>query len=144
MIYVLDTNVLSETMKPQPAPALAAWMRAQPARSLYTTAICQAEILAGIALLPVGRRRMELEAMARAIFNDAFEGRILAFGTESATAYAEVFAMRRRSGRPIATADLLIAAVARAHEATVVTRDVGGFSNCGVALVDPWGSTRRR
>ena len=138
MIYLLDTNVLSETMKPQPATAVASWMRSRPLRSLYTTAICQAEILAGIAILPDGRRRNELETLARAIFNEDFEGRILPFGKEAAAAYAELFALRRRKGRPTATADLLISAVARAQDAAIVTRDTGGFSDCDLTLIDPW------
>ena len=138
MIYLLDTNVLSETMKPRPATAIAAWMRAQPLRSLYTAAFCQAEILAGIAILPAGRRRTELETMAQAIFSEDFEGRILPFDAKAANAYAELFAVRRQGGRPIETPDLIVAATARAHDAAVVTRDLGGFEGCGLTLVDPW------
>ena len=125
-------------MKPQPAAALASWMRAQSAHALFTTAICQAEILAGIAILPEGRRRADLEILARAIFDQEFEGRILSFGKEAAPIYADLFAQRRRKGRPIATNDLIIAAIARAHHAAIVTRDVGGFTDCGLAMIDPW------
>ena len=138
MIFLLDTNVLSETMKPRPDAAIASWMRAQPLRSLFTAAICQAEILAGIAVLPTGRRRGELEAMAQAIFGQDFEGRILPFDVPAATAYAELFALRRQAGRPIETPDLIVAATAHAHEAAVVTRDTGGFEGCGLTLVNPW------
>ncbi len=137
MIYLLDTNVLSETMKPRPAVAVATWMRAQPLRTLFTAAICQAEILAGIAIMPTGRRRAELEAMAQAIFSQDFDGRILPFDGKAASVYAELFAIRRQMGRPIATADLIIAATARAHDAAVVTRDAGGFEGCSLTLVDP-------
>jgi len=98
----------------------------------------QAEILAGIAFLPKGSRRAELETMARATFSQDFDGRVLPFGREATTAYADLYALRRQKGRPIATADLIIAAVARANDATVVTRDVGGFSDCGLAIIDPW------
>ncbi len=138
MIYLLDTNVLSETMKPRPAAEIALWMRAQPLRSLFTAAICQAEILAGIAIMPPGRRRGELEAMAQAIFAQDFDGRILPFDAQAASAYAELFAMRRHSGRPIETPDLIVAATARVHDAVVVTRDTGGFESCGLTLVNPW------
>jgi toxin FitB len=138
MIYLLDTNVLSETMRPRPAAAIAAWMRAQPLRSLFTAAICQAEILAGIAVLPAGRRRRELEAMATAIFSQDFDGRILPFDVRGANAYAELFAARRQMGRPVETPDLMVAATARAHGAAVVTRDRGGFEDCGLTLIDPW------
>ena len=138
MIYLLDTNVLSETMKPRPAAAIAAWMRAQPLRSLFTAALCQAEILAGIAILPPGRRRAELESMAQAIFSQDFDGRILPFDAQAAGVYAELFAGRRQMGRPIETPDLIVAATARAHDAAVVTRDIGGFEGCGLTLINPW------
>jgi predicted nucleic acid-binding protein len=138
MIYLLDTNVLSETMKPRPSAALASWMRAQPLQFLFTAAICQAEILVGIAIMPKGRRRSELEAMAKLIFAQDFEGRILPFDAEAANAYAQLFAIRRQSGRPIGTPDLIVAATAYAHDAAIVTRDVGGFEGCGLALVNPW------
>ena len=138
MIFLLDTNVLSETMKPRPDAAIASWMRAQALRSLFTAAICQAEVLAGIAVLPTGRRRADLEAMAQTIFAEDFEGRILPFDVPAASAYAELFALRRQAGRPIETPDLIIAATARAHGAAIVTRDVGGFEGCGLTLVNPW------
>ena len=138
MIYFLDTNVLSEVMKPTPSVAVATWMRAQSPRSLFTASICQAEILAGVAVLPTGRRRAEFEATARAIFTREFDGRILPFDTKAASAYADIFATRRQMGRPIATADLIVAATARAHDAAVVTRDSGGFEGCGVTVVNPW------
>ena len=138
MIYVLDTNVLAEVMKPTPSVAVATWMRAQSPRSLFTASICQAEILAGVAVLPTGRRRAEFEAMARDIFTREFDGRILPFDTKAASAYADIFATRRQMGRPIETADLIVAATARAHDAAVVTRDSGGFEGCGVTVVNPW------
>ena len=74
----------------------------------------------------------------RAIFTREFDGRILPFDTQAASAYADIFADRRQMGRPIATADLIVAATARAHDAAVVTRDSGGFEGCGVTLVKPW------
>ena len=125
-------------MKPTPSVAVASWMRAQSPRSLFTASICQAEILAGVAVLPTGRRRAEFEAVALAIFTREFDGRILPFDTQAASAYAEIFANRRQMGRPIETADLIVAATARAHDAAVVTRDSGGFEGCGVTVVNPW------
>lgn len=137
-MYLLDTNVLSEAMKPRPAEALAAWMRAQPLPSLYTAAMCQAEILAGIAVLPDGRRRAELTAMAEAIFDQDFSGRVLPFDARASTSYAQLYALRRQGGRPIETPDLIVAAVAHAHRAMVVTREAGGFAGCGLTVIDPW------
>jgi predicted nucleic acid-binding protein len=88
--------------------------------------------------MPEGRRRFALEAAAKAIFTDDFNGRVLPFDTAAAAAYADIFAARRRTGRPNAPLDLMIAAVARANGAGVVTRDIGRFQDCGILLVDPW------
>ena len=137
-MFVLDTNILSAIMSAQPSPEVAAWIAGQPEDALFTTTICQAEILAGLAVMPEGRRRVALETAARAIFADDFNGRVLPFDAAAAAAYADIFAARRRAGRPTAPLDLMIAAVARANGAGVVTRDTGGFEDCGVPLVDPW------
>ena len=137
MIYLLDTNVLSETMKPGPSTAIAAWMREQPLRSLYTAAFCQAEILAGVAMLPAGRRRTELETMAQAIFGE--DSRAAFFpSTPRRPTPTPSFSPSVAKGQPIETPDLIVAATARAHDAAVVTRDLGGFEGCGLTLVDPW------
>jgi toxin FitB len=137
-MFLLDTNVLSAVMTAQPPPRVAAWMSGQPPSLLYTAAVCQAEILAGLAIMPEGRRRLDLEAAARAMFLEDFEGRVLVFDTAAAEAYAEIFAVRRRAGRPVATLDLMIAAIARCHGASVVTRNVADFDGCGIAVVNPW------
>jgi predicted nucleic acid-binding protein len=138
-MLILDTNILSEIMGPRPAPEVAAWLESQPDDLLFTTSISQAEILSGLAIMTEGRRRRELEAAAHGIFAEDFEGRILSFDSDAATAYAEIVASRRRAGRPTAPLDLMIAAVAVSHDAGVVTRDTGGFEGCGVTLINPWG-----
>lgn len=137
-MFVLDTNILSAVMGREPVPEVSAWIAGQPEGALFTTTISQAEILAGLAIMPEGRCRLALETAARAMFTDDFDGRVLPFDAAAAAAYAEIFAVRRRAGRPTAPIDLMIAAVARAKGATVVTRDVGGFEACGVPLIDPW------
>jgi toxin FitB len=137
-MFLLDTNVLSALMTAQPPPEVAAWMSAQPPDLLFTAAVCQAEILAGLAVLPEGRRRFELETAARAMFLEDFEGRVLPFDTAAAERYAEIFVARRRAGRPVTTIDLMIAAIARAHGASVVTRNVTDFEASGVSIVNPW------
>ena len=137
-MFVLDTNILSAIMSAQPSPEVAAWIAGQPEDALFTTTICQAEVLAGLAVMPEGRRRSALETAARAIFTDDFNGRVLPFDTAAAAAYADIFAARRRASRPTAPLDLMIAAVAYANNAAVVTRDTGGFEDCGVPLIDPW------
>ncbi|MGH6847587.1 MAG: PIN domain-containing protein [Methylocella sp.] len=137
-MFVLDTNILSAMIAPQPATEVAAFVSGQPTELLFTASICQAEILSGIAILPEGRRRLGLEAAARAMFLEDFEGRVLPFDEEAAIAYAEFFAARRRAGRPAAAADLMIAAVAYCRNASIVTRNAADFEACNVAIVNPW------
>lgn len=137
-MIILDTNVLSELMRPAPAARVIEWMAGQTPTSLYTTSITQAEILHGLMLLPVGRRRVGLEAAATAMFNEDFAGRILGFGTDAASTYAQVAAQRRGAGRPISHYDAQIAAIARSTGATIATRNRADFAGCGVTLVDPW------
>lgn len=137
-MFVLDTNVLSAMMRLQWEPEVAGWITAQSDELLFTTALSEAEIFSGLALMAEGRRRRHLEAAARAMFLDDFDGRVLPFDTRAAAAYAELFVARRRAGRPAATFDLMIASIARSHGASVVTRDRGGFEGCGITLIDPW------
>ncbi len=137
-MIILDTNVLSEMMRPAPAGAVLAWLAAQPAASVYTTSITQAEILYGLALLPGGRRRRALEDAVTTMFAEDFGGRILEFGTQAAPPYASIASKRRRSGRPISHFDAQIAAIAFSTGAAIATRNVADFEGCGVALVDPW------
>jgi toxin FitB len=137
-MFLLDTNILSAAMAPRPAPEVADWMAAQPPDLLFTTTICQAEILSGIAVLPQGRRREGLEIAALAMFREDFAGRILPFDSDAAVIYAELFAARRTAGRPAAMADLMIASIARAHGASLVTRNTGDFDGCGLTLINPW------
>jgi len=137
-MFILDTNILSAMMNARPVPQVAAWVAGQKMDRLFTASVCQAEILSGLAIMPQGRRRDALEWAARAMFMEDFEGRVLPFDTPAAVAYAEIFATRRLAGRPTATLDLMIASIARAHGASVVTRDSGGFDGCGVTVIDPW------
>lgn len=137
-MIVLDTNVVSELMKPAPAAAVARWIAGQPATTLYTTTVTQAEILHGILLLATGKRRAALETAAEAMFDEDFGGRVLPFGSEAARAYAQIAAQRRRSGRPISQFDAQIAAIARCARAAVATRNVGDYEECGVKVVNPW------
>ena len=137
-MFVLDTNVLSAMMRSEPDPHVAAWVAGQQTTLLYTVAVCQAEILAGLAIMPDGRRRQALAAAAHAMFLDDFQGRVLPFDMSAAAAYADIFAARRRAGRPTAAVDLMVAAVARTLSASVVTRDTQGFAGCGVTVINPW------
>jgi len=137
-MLVLDTNMLSEIMRPEPERKVADWIVRQQSDELFTAAVCQAEILSGLAVMPSGRRRTELEEAARAMFTDDFDGRVLPFDVEAASAYAEVFAARRKAGRSSGTIDLMLAAIARVRGASVVTRNVADFEGVGVAIINPW------
>ena len=99
-MIILDTNVVSELMKPAPATRVLSWVALQDATSLYTTAITEAEILHGVMLLPAGNRRRRLQAAAEAMFSEDFGGRVFSFASEAAHAYASIAADRRRAGRP--------------------------------------------
>ena len=137
-MIILDTNVLSELMKPTPTARVVAWIAGQPAQSLFTTSITQAEILYGVMILPAGRRRQAVEAAAEAMFREEFAGRVLSFGSDAALPYARIATKRRRAGRPISQSDAQIAAIAFCSGATIGTRNVPDFEICGVDLVNPW------
>ena len=121
-----------------PQQTVLAWFGALPASSLFVTTVTEAEILAGIALLPYGRRRRGLSEAATRVFNTLFAGRILVFDSDAANIYAEIFAQRHAAGRPISQADCQIAAIARSREAAIATRNVTDFEGVGVELIDPW------
>ena len=137
-MIVLDTNVLSELMKPGPLIAVTNWVASQPASSLFVTTITQAEILHGVMLLPKGHRRAAIEAAAIAMFEEDFAGRILTFGSLVAHAFAEIAADRRQSGRPISQFDAQIASIARSTGASIATRNVADFDGCGIHVINPW------
>jgi len=139
-MFILDTNVLSELMRSDPAAAVTRWLANKPRRELYTTAVTEAEILYGIMLLAPGKRRSAFEAAAEAMFREDFQGRILSFGSEAAQAYARIAAERSRIGRPISHFDAQIAAIAKAANGTIVSRNIRDFSDCGVRMINPWES----
>ena len=137
-MIVLDTNVLAELFKRSPAEAVTLWMAAQPAASLFTTTITQAETLYDLALLPAGRRRSALTAAANAMFEAEFAGRILVFDSAAAREFADIAATRRQLGRPIAQADAQIAAIVRSRGAGLATRNSADFAQCGIPVISPW------
>ena len=137
-MYVIDTNVASELMRPSPAPTVAAWIAGRDAEELYLTAVSEAELLYGVAIVPAGRRRNELEAAMLRWLDTGFAERILPFDSAAARDYADIAAGRRSAGRPIAPADCQIAAIARSRAMVVATRNVRDFGDVGVEVVDPW------
>jgi toxin FitB len=137
-MFVLDTNVLSEIMDPDGAPEVLEWVDPIRKSDLFTTAVNQAEILFGIAIMSEGRKRNTLIAWADGMFKEDFLGRILAFDERAAGHFADIAATRKRLGRRIGPVDAQIAAIARAHGMTIVTRDVKDFQDCGIDIVNPW------
>jgi predicted nucleic acid-binding protein len=137
-VLILDTNVISEILRQEPNETVVIWFESQPRHQLFTTAITQAEILYGITLLPMGNRRQKLLAVAQLIFEEDLESRILPFGSDATTHYAEIGAARKVSGRPISQFDAIIASIARLHGASLATRNTSDFDNCGIRVINPW------
>jgi toxin FitB len=117
-VIIVDTNVISELMRPEPNPKVLAWVAAQPRAQLYTTYINQIEVLYGIAVLPEGRRRDALRTAAEGMFAEDFAGRLLPFGASAAARYAEIMLSRHRVGKPIEGFDALIAAHSACRRST--------------------------
>ena len=137
--FLIDTNVLSELMREKPAPQVLAWFSGQNTHDLQTSAITHAEILAGIALLPAGKRKEAMLVAANQIFEEDFAGRCLHFGGQAIGQYAMVRAQRQLAGRPIDTADAQIAAIALAGHLTLVTRNTKDFEGItGLQVINPW------
>jgi hypothetical protein len=136
-MIVLDTNVVSELMRPEPAPAVLAWLQRSSGYGLYTTAVTVAEIRYGIARLPEGRRRQSLHQAADEIFA-AFPRQVLPFDLASASAYADIVASRETQGNPISGFDAQIAAICRSQAASLATRNTRDFVDTGIGLLEPW------
>lgn len=135
--FLLDTNVVSEAMRPEPSTPAMAWLERNAARAFIPTMVI-AEVQLGIELLQQGRRRQSLETWFSSLVHGAYADRILPFDTAAALAFARIMALARRNGRPTPVTDAQIAAVALVHGLSVVTRDVADFAGFGVALVNPF------
>lgn len=137
-MILLDTNVISELMRTEPARIVLDWFGKHDAGDLFISAVTEAELRTGVAILPEGQRRDRLQLAINAMIDQDFQGRVLPFDSLAAKAYAEIAAQRRASGRPIAGADCQIAAIARATDAPIATRNVKDFDGCGVRVINPW------
>lgn len=137
-MIILDTNVVSEVMRPKPDLRVKTWLDERRTENFYLTATSLGELLAGIASMADGRRKNGF-AQVLMEFRELFlDRRILAFDDAAANAYAAIVALGRSKGRPIAIADGQIAAIAQVHGFTVATRDTSPFEAAGVAFVNPW------
>jgi predicted nucleic acid-binding protein len=136
-VIVLDTNVVSEAMRPQPDPAVLLWLNDQAAETLYLSSVTLAELLFGLGALPAGARKDRLAEALDALLA-LFPGRILAFDQDAARRYAEMAVTARAVGRPLPTTDGYIAATAASRNFVVATRNTAHFADTGVGLIDPW------
>jgi len=137
-MIVLDTNVVSEPLKPAPDPVVLDWLNAQEPQTLYTTTVNLAELFAGVEALPAGRRK---DALAQALSSQVlalFDGRILSFDTKAADALATTNASAQAQGNTMAFADCAIAAIARVNGFALATCNMRDFKGTGVSLIDPW------
>ena len=139
-MIVLDTNVVSEAMKPEPTSAVRAWLDAQEAETLYLSSITVAELMFGIGALPRGRRKDRLAAALDGLL-DLFSTRILPFDTSAARRYADLAVRARAAGRGFPTPDGYIAAIAVTHGFAVASRDTSAFRAAGLTVIDPWTAT---
>jgi predicted nucleic acid-binding protein len=137
-MIILDTNVVSEPSQPRPSAAVLRWLAAQDQSQLFTTAPTEAELHYGVALLPKGKRRDELEAALRQFLEVQLKDRVLPFDRAAAREFGAITAARRSAGRAIKVFDSQIAAIARVHGAAVATRDVSDFEHSGIRIIDPW------
>ncbi|PCI83431.1 MAG: VapC toxin family PIN domain ribonuclease [Hyphomicrobiales bacterium] len=137
-MIILDTNVISELMKPSPDLAVKDWVARQKAVNLAVSTITIAEIQYGILLLPQGKRRLRLQSNFEAFIDGAFLGRIFAFDEASAYIFGEIAAERKKSGFNTDSVDLMIAAIAKQNRADIATRNVKDFVGCGIGVINPW------
>lgn len=137
-MILLDTCVVSEPLRPAPEPQVVAWIDAQALDTLYLSAVTVADLRAGVALLPAGKRRSGLHESLETRMLPLFAGRVLPFDLVCTQAYAELMAKARASGLAIASADGYIAAIAMANGLAVATRDTGPFEAAGAVVINPW------
>jgi predicted nucleic acid-binding protein len=137
-MILLDTNVVSEPLRPAPKARVIDWIDAQPLETLYLSAMTVAELRAGVVLLPAGKRRAALHENLEKRVLPMFAGRVLPFDLSCTSAYAELLATSRKAGSGIGIADACIAAVAFANGFIVATRDTSPFQAAGLTVINPW------
>ena len=128
-------------MRPAPDPTVEAWVTGRAAATLFFSAVGEAELLYGVAIMSAGQRRDALASEIEAMLREDFAGRVLPFDSEAARAYAEIAAARRADGRPVSQADVQIASIACSRGMAVATRNVRDFADMGIDIIDPWAAT---
>jgi predicted nucleic acid-binding protein len=137
-MILLDTNVISEPLRRDPHTRVLEWIDAQALETLYLSVITVAELRAGIALIPAGKRRDSLHENLEKRLLPMFANRVLSFDMACTTAYAGLLAKSRAAGLTVETADAFIAAIALANGFAVATRDTRPFETAGVSVINPW------
>ena len=137
-MIVVDTNVISEVMRPQPSPLVLNWLNSQDSNQLSVSTVTLAEIGYGLRILPEGQRRWQLHNLFEQFIAQAFEERILGFTASAAKAYAEIMGYRKEIGHPMSLPDAQIASIAYAHGFALATRNIKDFEDCGLALINPF------
>lgn len=137
-MILLDTNVISELMRAEPARVVLDWFGQHDTGDLFISAVTEAELRTGVAILPDGQRRDRLQLAIDAMIDQDFQSRVLPFDSLAAKAYAEIAAQRRAAGCPISEADCQIAAIARATDAPIATHNVKDFDGCSIRVINPW------
>jgi predicted nucleic acid-binding protein len=137
-VILLDTNIVSETLRPSPNRSVIVWLDAQPPESLYLCTPVIAELLFGVERLPAGTRKNRLRAAVDRLEVDLYRDRILTFDLAASKEYARIAASRAASGRTIGQMDVLIAAIAISYRTALATRNVKHFSDLGIDLINPF------
>lgn len=137
-MLIIDTNVVSEMMRPEPSRRVIGWLSRQTASDVHMTALTVAEISYGLETMPNGRRQRDLDARFRQVLESGFSGRILAFDAATGLVYGKIMAARRDEGRPMSVVDGQIAAIAKVNAAVLATRNVTDYVGCDIALVNPF------
>jgi predicted nucleic acid-binding protein len=137
-VILLDTNVISEVLRPIPDPAVLAWLRVIRRRELWTCSIVLAELFSGVGLMPTGKRQEALREKMNQLVSTLFDEKILDFEVKAARAYGPILAGRQAMGHPISELDAQIAAISVVNGATLATRNIPDFQHCGIQLINPW------
>ncbi|OIP18012.1 MAG: VapC toxin family PIN domain ribonuclease [Betaproteobacteria bacterium CG2_30_59_46] len=137
-MMIVDTNVISEAMRPQPLASVLKWLNTQDGNWLFVTTVTLAEIGYGLRILPEGQRRWQLQSRFEQFIAQAFEERVLDFTASAARAYAEIMGHRKEVGHPMSLPDGQIASIAHAHGFAIATRNIKDFEDCGLELINPF------
>ena len=137
-MILIDTNIVSETMRPRPDQGVMEWLNESETSTLYVSTITIAEIEYGIEILPSGERRLDLERRFRHFIDEGFAQRVLHFDPDAAHTYARIMSHRRAIGRPMASLDGQIASIAHSAGCALATRNVTDFTDCGLEVLNPF------